>query len=67
MTRAETLGGYALLAIWLLACELRARRGGALPTFTALVRGAARWPLVRALLLAGWLWVGWHLFVRAHR
>ena len=32
-----------------------------------LARFRTRWPPARWALLAGWLWLGWHLFVRASR
>ena len=67
MTRAVTLAGYAVLAGWLLGCELWARRRGTMPTFATLVHAVRRRPAGRALLLASWLWLGWHLFVRVHR
>lgn len=62
---ALTLGGYALIAIAAIAIELRARRTGRLATFgDALDRALRHWPF-RILLQAGWLWLGWHVFVRA--
>ena len=67
VTRAVTLAGYGALVAWLMVCEVRARRSDRLPTLPALVRSVTRPALVRALLLAAWLWLGWHLFVRAHR
>lgn len=64
MTRSGTLAGYALVALALVVLQWRARRGGR-PTLGQLVdalaaRAPTRWPL-----LAGWLWLGWHLFTRA--
>ena len=64
MTRLATLLGYAVIAVCALALEGAARRSGRLPTFgDALSAALRRWPL-RVLLQAGWLWLGWHLFVR---
>ena len=64
MSRAVTLVGYWVLAAALLACQLASvvsRRVPSVGQFVSLVasRRAGRW-----LLLAGWLWMGWHLFVR---
>ena len=65
-SRAITLAGYAVLAIVALGLEARARRSRGLATFGDVVAQALRrWPC-RVLLQAGWLWLGWHLFVRAH-
>ena len=64
MTRLVTLLGYASVAGGALVLELVARRSKRLPSFgdvlTVILR---RWP-VRVALVAGWLWLGWHLFVR---
>ncbi|HEX2042674.1 MAG TPA: DUF6186 family protein [Acidimicrobiales bacterium] len=65
MTRLLTLVGYGVLAACSVGLELAARRSRRLATFgDALDVVLRRWP-VRAALLAGWLWLGWHLFVRA--
>ena len=64
MTRLVTLLGYAVLAGAALALEAVARRWGRTATFGgALSVASRRWP-ARLVLLAGWLWLGWHLFVR---
>jgi hypothetical protein len=64
MTRFVTMLGYALLLASGIGLELVARRSRRLPTFgQALGLALRRWPL-RLLLQAGWLWVGWHVFVR---
>lgn len=66
MSRAVTLAGYALLVAAAVGLELMARRRGRGTTFAGAVALARRpWP-GRALLLASWLWLGWHLFVRSH-
>lgn len=50
-------------AIALQVAAVATRR---LPTLGLAVRAATRqWPALRWLLLAGWLWVGWHVFARA--
>ncbi len=64
MTRLVTLLGYGLIVACALGLELAARRSGRLATFgQALDLILRRWPF-RLVLLAGWLWLGWHLFVR---
>jgi hypothetical protein len=66
MSRALTLAGYAVLAAAIAAYELRARRRGT-ATFANALALVVRSPAGRVVLLAGWLWFGWHLFVRADR
>ncbi len=64
MTRLVTLLGFALIAVCALGLELAARGSGRFVTFgDALSVALRRWPF-RLLLQAGWLWLGWHLFVR---
>lgn len=67
MTRVITLTGYAVLVALLIACEVIARRTGRFATLGRTMAALARWRASRFLLLGGWLWVGWHVFVRAHR
>lgn len=64
MTRIVTVAGYVLVAVIGLGLELVARRTRRLATFEEMLAAAlGRWPL-RVLLQAGWLWIGWHVFVR---
>ena len=65
MTRTVTLLGYALLAAAVVACQLASRVSTRIPGIgqAASVVTGRRWG--RWLLLAGWLWLGWHLFVRS--
>ena len=64
MTRAVTLLGYGIAVVCALALELVARRSGRLATLgAALSRVLHHWP-IRFLVQLGWLWLGWHLFVR---
>ena len=64
MSRLVTLVGFAVFAAAAVALEIAARRSGQVTTFGDLLSVALRrWP-VRILLLAGWMWLGWHLFVR---
>jgi hypothetical protein len=67
MTSTGTLAGYAAVFAMMLACESVARRTARVASLSqALSALARRWP-VWVLVLIGWLWVGWHLFVRVHR
>lgn len=66
MSRTTTLVGYCFIAAALLGCQLASlvsRRIPSIGEIASLIasRRAGRW-----VLLAGWLWVGWHLFVRSH-
>ena len=63
MTRGVTLAGFALLAVAALVAELVARRRGT-ATLGDLVGLAIRPRGARFVLMAAWLWLGWHLFVR---
>jgi hypothetical protein len=70
MSRTVTLAGYAVLACTLGLHQLaasRARRAGLQRrplTFGELLVAITRRPITRWPLLAGWLWLGWHLFAR---
>ena len=66
MNRTVTLIGYCVIAAALLGCQLLSLASRRMPTIGQVAsliasRCAGRW-----VLLAGWLWVGWHLFVRSH-
>jgi hypothetical protein len=65
MSRTVTLWGYALLAVAAVAYQA----AGLLRRRTATVGQAVgrlkAIPGARPLLLAGWLWLGWHTFIRA--
>jgi hypothetical protein len=65
MTRAVTLAGYALLAAALAGLELAGLFWRRSPTLGDTVTALARRRAGRWVLLAGWLWLGWHLFVRS--
>jgi len=70
MNREVTLAGYVALAAALVLQEISARRATrkrcSRPiTFAELV-AVVRQTQLRWLLLAGWLWIGWHLFARVH-
>ena len=66
MNRTTTLIGYCVIAGALLGCQLASlvsRRFPSIGHVASLIasRRPGRWAL-----LAGWLWVGGHLFVRSH-
>ncbi|HEV8623632.1 MAG TPA: DUF6186 family protein [Acidimicrobiia bacterium] len=64
MSRAVTLWGYAVLAVAGVAYQVA---GVVLGRTATLGQALSRVTKVRAgrfLLLAGWLWAGWHTFVR---
>jgi hypothetical protein len=64
MSRTVTLSGYAVLAVLagaLQAYGLRVRRTA---TFGQALRKLKQLPGARPILLASWLWVGWHTFIR---
>jgi hypothetical protein len=58
-----TLLGYALLVVSALGLEVAARRWGS-ATFVDALTIVLRSRVARFALLAAWLWLGWHLFVR---
>ena len=62
--RALLLAGYVLVAVGALVLETSARRGGSTATFGATLGAVLRHRPVRLVVLTGWLWLGWHLFVR---
>jgi hypothetical protein len=67
-TRTVTLIGWAVVAAVLVAAHIAsAVKGDRLPSGYALLRMAMRVRVVRVVVLAGWLWLGWHFFVRADR
>jgi Family of unknown function (DUF6186) len=67
MTSAGTLAGYVAIIAMMFACESVARRSGRVASLSQALSALARWRPVWFLVLIGWLWVGWHLFVRVHR
>lgn len=65
MSRTATLVGYAVIAAALLGYQVVALVWRRTPTLGDAVLVITRRPWARGLLLAFWLWVGWHVFVRA--
>jgi uncharacterized protein DUF6186 len=68
MTPSQAYAVYAALALAFVTCEVVARRGiggRAVPTFADVMSMLRRSRAGKAVVLTGWLWLGWHLFVRA--
>jgi hypothetical protein len=59
---------YAIWAFLALATVLlcaRSRAAGSAPARPAVVlQRLATGPILRVVLVLGWMWVGWHLFAR---
>lgn len=66
MSRTITLAGYCLFAAALAGLQLTSLVSGRTPTIGQVASMIASRRSGRLLLLAGWLWLGWHLFVRSH-
>ena len=64
MSRATTLWGYAVLALAVGVYQLAGLVLGRTATLGQVLRRVTRVPAGRFLLLTGWLWAGWHTFVR---
>lgn len=65
MTRLLTIGGYAIFVGGLCALQvLGVRHPEAAPTGGHLLGYPMRSTPGRWLVLLGWCWLGWHLFVR---
>jgi hypothetical protein len=64
MSRSVTLWGYALLAAAAVAYQVTGLLLRRTPTLGHAVRRLKSIPAARPLLLAGWLWLGWHTFIR---
>jgi hypothetical protein len=65
VTRSVILAGWAALAAAALVCEVVGAVGPrGFPTFGGAVDWLMRPRVGRIVLLFGWFWLGWHLFVR---
>jgi hypothetical protein len=65
VTRIITIAGFAVLISALFVLEFLARRKNSpIPTLGQLLGYAMRPRAGRFLILAGWLWLGWHFFSR---
>jgi hypothetical protein len=58
---------WALIALTLIGAQVVAMTTHRIPSVTDVVRRAVRHPAVRVICLVGWLWLGWHFFVRSSR
>ena len=68
MSRPLTIAGWVVIVVAIaaaLVASLVSR--GQFPSGLALLRVARRNIAVRVIALAGWVWVGWHFFVRTSR
>jgi len=63
MTRLVTLAGYAVIAATAIGVEIAARRRRGATFGDALAVVLRPWP-ARVVVVAAWLWLGWHLFAR---
>lgn len=68
MTRTLTLAGYAVLAGGMVGVQVAGRVGArGLVTIGVMLRLLTSRRPAQLLLVAVWLWLGWHLFVRVDR
>ncbi len=64
-SRAVTIVGFVAVIAALVTLEILGRRKIALiPTLGEWLGYVMRPRIGRALVLAGWLWLGWHYFAR---
>jgi len=66
MGRPATLAGYLVIAAAMVVAELAGRAGHSTATVSDALAALTRHRAGRLLLLAAWIWLGWHLFVRAN-
>ena len=66
MSRTATLLGYCVIAAAFVGCQLASLVSRRMPSIGQVASLVASRRVGRWLLLAGWLLVGWHLFVRPH-
>lgn len=56
---------WSVLGVALISCEVAAvLTRGAIPRFGTVVRRVIANPVARVVVLLGWMWQGWHQFVR---
>jgi hypothetical protein len=66
-SRAVTFAGWAVLGAALVLVQVLAVRGARIASLRELLRTVTRARAGQVLALVGWLWVGWHVFVRSSR
>jgi Family of unknown function (DUF6186) len=64
MSRTATLWGYAVLIVAAAGFQARGLLLHRTATFGQALRTLTRLPAARPFVLAAWLWLGWHTFVR---
>jgi len=62
--RAANLALWVLIAACLVGWQLFTMFSKRLPTVAVVVQQARRFRATRWIVLLGWVWLGWHLFVR---
>jgi hypothetical protein len=63
--RAAIIAGFATILVLMVATDLYARRAGSrVRPLSATLAAALRSPGGRIIVLAAWLWLGWHLLAR---
>jgi len=64
-SREVTLGVWIVIGIGFAACCLvSALRPGAVATPRTAIAALVAAPWRRAVVVLGWMWLGWHLFAR---
>ncbi len=64
-TRAITIAGFVVVITALVVLEMLGRRPATrIPALGEWLGYVMRPPAGRALVLLGWLWLGWHYFAR---
>jgi hypothetical protein len=66
MTRHVATAGYVVLFSTMVVFQFTAVLGRRVPTLGSTLRLVSKCRGGRLSLLAGWLWLGWHLFVRGN-
>jgi len=64
MTPTITIAGYCLIGAVIAGYEAASRAWRRTPTLGDAVALVTRSRVGRWIVLGGWLWLGWHLFVR---
>ncbi len=63
--RAAIIAGFATILVLMVATDLYARRAGSsVRPLSATLAAALRSRGGRIVVLAAWLWLGWHLLAR---
>jgi hypothetical protein len=63
-SRGITFAVFAVLGLALAAWAIFAAMTPRIVTFPALIARLSRGRAARLVIVAGWAWVGWHLFAR---